>query len=246
MTTIALLADPPRPELVLQDVVAETDLTHAEAADLYAAMFKDVCRAVETSGADLLVNYRDDDDLDVEGEQSAEASLRALTKQALDDPEDVRFEVQVGSTFAARAGNTVSHLLKNDQAKTVGVVTPEATLVGRQQIDSAAMKLRRNDVVLGPASGGRVYYAGFAEPIDFEDVYASPALNTLTDRSADADLEVDFLEMQPLVEGEADLVALLTQIRARQRAGWPIPRETADCLTDLGVTVVDGRLNADR
>ncbi len=89
-------------------------------------------------------------------------------------PGNARFEVQVGSTFAGRVGNTVTHLLDREDVATVAAVEPTAALLNRQLIDSAAMKLRSSGVVLGPAAGGRVYYAGFGEPIDFEDSYATP------------------------------------------------------------------------
>lgn len=242
MTTVAVLADPPRAGFVLADLVSSAPIDAGEAADLYAAMLADVCRAVESSGADLLVNYRDDADLPDEfaGEQEAEAEVRAAVRPALEDPDAARFEVQVGSTYAGRVGNTVTHLLEQESVNTAAVVEPSAVFITRQQIDNAAMKLRRNDVVLGPAPGGRVYYAGFGESVDFEDAFTPPAVETLTDRGADAGHEVDFLPMQPTLETGADLPSVLSLLHARERAEHTIPAATVEQLSDLGLVLDSG------
>jgi glycosyltransferase A (GT-A) superfamily protein (DUF2064 family) len=245
MTTVALLADPPRPGLVLTDLVASSPLSREGAADLHAAMVVDAVTAIENSGGDLLVNYRPDEALPAEhrrGDGSAAAELRELVAGALDaDPGDsdgVRFERQVGETFAGRVGNTVTHLLETEGVDSVGVVEPTAALLTRPLIDGAAMKLRRSEVVLGPAPGGRVHYAAFTDTIDFEGAYAAPAIETLTDRAREARHDVDFLEMLPVVGTGEDLVTVLSVLGARRRAGRAVPEHTIACLDDLGVGVV--------
>ncbi|WP_335999167.1 hypothetical protein [Halorientalis halophila] len=242
MTTVAVLADPPREGLVLPDIVDQTPLSAAEATELYVAMYRDVCRAVEASGGDLLVNYRDDEDLPEEhaGEESAEAQLRAALTPALSDPDAARYEVQVGSSFSARAGNTVTHLLDREDVTSAAVVEPTAPFLARGIVDSAAMKLRRHEVVLGPAGDGRVYYAGFGDSIDFADAYEPPAVETLTDRGVAADHGVDFLQMTPVVETRDDLVTALSLLSARVAAGRNHPEYTAACLADLGLDLKAG------
>jgi hypothetical protein len=240
MTTVAVLADPPREGLVLPELVAETPLSEAEAAELYTAMLRDVCRAVEGSGGDLLVNYRADDDLPDHGGEASEAQLRAAVTPALDSPDEARYEVQAGSSFAARAGNTVTHLLEREDVTSAAVVEPTAPFLARNIVDNAAMKLRRHEVVLGPSGDGRVYYAGFAEGIDFEGAYEPPAVETLTDRALAAESDVDFLPMTPVVETRADLVTAIPQIAARAGAGRNHPAYTAECLGELGLGVTAG------
>jgi hypothetical protein len=246
MTTVAVLADPPRPGLVHERLVETTPLTAEEARDLYAAGFRDVCRAVATSGGDLLVNYRADEDLPGMGEGGdedeesgdSEAELRAALDPVSElDAGDVRFEVQVGETFAGRAGNTATHLLGNEGVTSVAVVEPSAVFLTRQRIDEAAMKLRQREVVLGPAPGGRVFYAGFREPVDFGDAYASPALETLTLRGVDAGLDVDYLAPAPVLETGTDLADVVTQIRARRAAGRNVPPHTAESIASLDIRV---------
>lgn len=247
MTTVVVLCDPPRDGLVLPDLPETSPLSSAEASDLYAAMLKDVCRAIEASGGELLVNYRPENALPEHehehehehDDQTAEAEIRAVVRGILDDPDAARFERQVGETFAGRAGNTATHLLEREDVGSVAIVTPSAPFLSRQRIDTAAMKLRRSSVILGPSTDGRVYYAGFTEPIDYADAYAAPAVETLTDRAADAGHEVDFLPMSPLIESGSDLADALSLLRARQRAGRIVPEHTSAFLDEHSLVIAD-------
>ncbi len=237
---VVVPVDPPRDGLVLASLVEETSLSSDDAARLYEAATADVLRAVASSGGDLLVNYRDEATLPDGVGGDPEAEVRALAADALGGTDEVRFERQVGSTRAARVGNTVTHLLENEDATSVGVLEPTAALVARTEIDGAAMSIRRNDVVLGPAPGGRTYLAAFAEPIDFEDAYATPELSTLARRGGDAGLDVGFAPMLPTVATETDLCSTIAGLEARSVAGRPLPEATATVIDDLGLVVEDG------
>jgi glycosyltransferase A (GT-A) superfamily protein (DUF2064 family) len=239
MTVVSVLCDPPRPGLVLPDLVADSPLTAAAAADLYAAMVKDTFVAVERSGGDLLVNYRPEESLPEEfqggGDVDAEAEIRALAAEALSDLDTARFEVQVGSSYAARAGNTATHLLREEDVDSVAVVRGTAPFLSRATVDAAAMKLRSTPVVLGPAPDGRVFYAAFTEPIDFTDVFAAPEVSTLAARGDDAELGVDFLPMQPVLRTATDLDTVLPLLSARRDAGRIVPKFTAPLVAELGL-----------
>lgn len=246
MTTVAVLVDPPREGLVLPRLPETSPLSAAEAADLYAAMTRDVVVAVAESGGDLLVNYRPDDALPAghRGEESAEAAVRAVVRGVLADPDAARFEVQVGETFAGRAGNTVTHLLEREDVDSAAVVEPSGPFLGRTDIDGAAMKLRRNEVVLGPAPGGRVHYAAFAGTIDFQGAYDAPAVGTLAERAREAGHDVDFVSMLPVIETGRDLAGALSLARARETAGLAVPEHFTAACADLGLAVAadDGDL----
>jgi glycosyltransferase A (GT-A) superfamily protein (DUF2064 family) len=230
MTEIAVLADPPHPG-VLPELVETAPLSGEEAQHLYTAMLRDVCRAAEDSGGDLLVNYRPADA--VPGVEDSEAALRDVLDGVVDE---ARYEVQVGETFAGRVGNTVTHLLDREGVSSAAALEPTAALLTRQVIDEAAMKLRSREVVLGPAADGRVYYAAFTDPVDFEAAYTAPAVSTLTDRALDAGLDVDFLRTLPVVETGTDLAATLVAVDARGRAGRSVPMYFVDAVDDLGLT----------
>ncbi len=241
MTTVAVLCDPPRPGAVLTDLVDSTPLSPDEAADLYAALTEDTVRAVVDSGGDCLVNYRPDGSSDPDTSNgTVESELRAVVADVV-DPDEVRFEPQVGETFAGRAGNTATHLLETEEASSVGITRPEAAFLARPEIDGGAMKLRSTDAVLAPSPGGRVYYAAFGDPIDFADCYAPPAVATLTDRVLDAGLDVEFLETKPYLETPGDLADVVTTVRTRRKAGGLVPPALAEWVdeSDLVVEATD-------
>lgn len=245
MTIVALLAEPPQDGSVLPALTDSPVLSETEARELYSAMLADTLRAVRASGGELLVNYaapgkETDAEAAASGDEDAEAQLRAIAADTLGDLDGIRFEPQVGSTPAAVIGNTVTHLLEREEATTAAVLRPEAPFVDRSLIDSAAMKLRRNDVVLGPAADGRVYYAGFSEPVDFEDALEPPAVETLATRGVDAGLSVEFETQQPLVDTGEELRTFLSLLQARRRSGVAVPASTAELIEDLGLAVECG------
>jgi len=182
MTTVAVLADPPAETDALAGVVEAGPLDAEAATRLYTATLRDACAAVERSGGDLLVNHRP---LDAPEEEAEEAVASAVAP-ALDDPDGARYEVQVGSTRSSRVGNTVTHLLEREAVRSAAVLDPAVALAERRHVDSAAMKLRGAEVVLGPTASGGVWYAGFTEPVDFTDALAAPSLRGGLPRTAPA------------------------------------------------------------
>ena len=233
MPTVAVLADPPVPGDVLP-ALSGSVLGPEDAAQLYRAMLTDVCSAIQDAGAAVLLNHPPADRVAVD---DPAGHLRERLADLLPAPGEVRYEVQVGESRAARVGNTVTHLLETEGVDSAAVLAPTAPFVSREQLGSAAMKLRSSPVVLGPASGGRVYYAGFTEPVDFADSFEPPALATLTDRGVDAGHAVDFVEALPVVETERDLAGAVARLRALERADRNRPAAMAAAVADLGLAV---------
>ena len=229
MTTVVVLAEPPVPGETLPEL--QEMLTPAGANSLYTAMLGDVCEVVQHGEADLLVNYPQSDRVP-EG-VDPEAALREAVEPAVPAPADVHYEVQVGSTTAAQVGNALTHLLDTERVETGGVVEPTVPFLRREHVGSAAMKLRSSAVVVGPATGGRVAFAAFREPIDFTDVFGPPAVETLTDRAVGAGHEVDFLPVLPRIETAGDLAGAAPILRARAAAGRLVPERTAAVIEEL-------------
>lgn len=255
MTVVAVLAEPPREGHVLTRLAETSPLSTAEAADCYEAVLRDTMLAIHRSGGDLLVNHPTAEQLSAGADDAAsgadsddgadadlapEAELRAIAADTLESLDEVRFEPQVGSTFDARAGNTVTHLLREEGARSVAVVRPTAPLLTRQVVDAAAMKLRTAETVLGPSTGGRCYYAGFTEPIDFAGAFATPAVTTLAERAADAGNETEFLQATPTLVTGDDLIDAVATLRARFAAERVVPKHVAAFVHDRGLDVVEG------
>jgi len=242
MTVVALLADPPREGAALPALPETSPLSSVEAAELYTAMLEDAIRTVLDSGGTLIVNYLPETLLPEAQRtgESVKASLRAIAANATDAVDELRFEPQVGSSPAARVGNTITHLLEEEQARSAAVLRPTVPLLERSHIDSAAMKLRRHDVVLGPASDGRWHFAGFGSPIDFENALEHPPIETLAARAVEAGRSTEFLPLLSLVETGDDLATLLSLLAARQHADRRVPAATTAALERFDLRVEQG------
>lgn len=242
MTVIAVLAKPPREGLVLPELAATTPLSEAAVAEFYEAMLRDTFLAVDRSGGELLVNYLPEAQFaeSYHTEIDPVAELRSIAADTLDDVSDVRFEPQVGSTVSARAGNTLTHLLDTEEVTSAAVVFGTAPLLSRLRVDSAAMKLRTNEAVIGPAIDGKTYYAGFTETVDFTDCFEGIELQRLTNRASDAALDTEFLPMSPRVDAKGDLLSLVPLLRARVTAERIVPEYTATFVHERGLDVIPG------
>lgn len=246
MTVVVLMADAPVEGVACRELIEGTPLSPADGLALYNAVLKDVFETLAESTVDVLVNYPGPDDLpaDVEPDRDPEVALRALAGTAVepDRLDEFRFEVQVGSDFSAKAGNAVTHLLRDEERTSASVLRPCVPRLVRSVIDEAAIKLRRNDVVLGPAGDGEVYFAGFVEPIDFTDAFEENALETIASRAGEDGLTVDFARERELLHSPRALRSVVTRLRAELLAGNPVPEHTWGFIEDRGLRVEDGAL----
>jgi hypothetical protein len=246
MTVGVALVDPPRPGLVLADVVEETPLSPEDGVTLYEAVLADFFEVVTQTNAELLVNYPTPEMLPGDG-GDPEAEIRAVAAQVLDAEtlRDVRFEVQVGSTPSARIGNAVTHLLREEDESSALFLEHRTPLLERSDVDQAAIALRRSETVVGPAATGDVYLAGFTQPIDFADVLAGEAVENVVERTVDADGAVDFVRYREVLGDERSLRTVVSLLRARRRADQRVPPHTMAAVDELGLHVEDDRLVVD-
>jgi len=240
MTTMVVPAQrPTRSSLSEHDALSPSD-----AQRLYRASFVDVCETVLHGEADLLVNYPNPDWF--EEDVDPQADLRSILNAELPDPDAVRYEAQVGPSRASRVGNALTHLLETEDEETVAVLEPTAPLFSREHVGTLAMKLRRHEVVLGPAQSGDLYLAGFTEPIDFEDAFANPALETMTDRGRASGLGVAYLPILPRLDSGPGLATAVSLVRSRIAADGRVPTRTAAAIEEIGLFVdEDGTVSSE-
>ncbi|MFB6109956.1 MAG: DUF2064 domain-containing protein [Halodesulfurarchaeum sp.] len=224
MTTVVLVADEPVEGVACGDLVEQTDLTPADGLALYRAVVGDTMATLARSTVDVLVNYP----------PGSEDDLREIAAEAMpaDRFEAVRFEPQVGSDFSAIAGNAITHLIREEERQSATALRPCTPRLARSIVDEAALNLRREDVVLGPADRGQVYLAGFAELIDFADAFEGAPIEELTRRAREADLSVGFVRHRTLLSSASDLGTVRRRIEADRLAGKPVPERLWSVLQD--------------
>lgn len=246
MTVVVLMADAPVEGVACSELLAETPLSESDGVDLYRALLKDTFETLAESTVDVLINYPAPDDIpeDVTLDQQPEAELRAIAASVVDPDrlQDFRFEVQVGSNFSAKAGNAITHLIRDEEQHSAAVLRPCVPRLVRSVVDEASIKLRRNDVVLGGAGDGRIYYAGFTELIDFTDVFEENALEQVALRAGEEGLTVDFARDREVLNSVRDLRSIVTRLRAEMLAGNSVPTHLWQFIEERGLRVEDGKL----
>ncbi|MFB6361792.1 MAG: DUF2064 domain-containing protein [Halobacteriales archaeon] len=232
MTVHVLFAEPPRVGRTLPGLVEAGQLDAEEAKALAEAMVKDTAAAVAASGGDLLINYPPE----VEGggsDADPETELQALIEDVYSDPESVRYEPQVGASATARIENACRHLLEEEDTASVAILDGRAPILDRTDLDGASMKLRRSEMVVGPAPNGRVSYLGLSEPVELEGLNWPFHLGPLVERAAAEGLDIDFLELHPWVGDREGLQTVISLIGARRSADRRVPEHTAVAIESL-------------
>lgn len=246
MTVVVLMADAPVEGVACRQLVEETPLSESDGVELYRAVLTDIFGTLAESTVDVLVNFPAPDDIPegVTLDEQPEATLRALAGTVV-DPErldDFRFEVQVGSNFSAKAGNAITHLLRDEEYHSAAVLRPCVPRLVRSVVDEAAIKLRRNDVVLGAAGDGELYYAGFTDLIDFTDVFEENAVEEVSGRAGEEGLTVDFARDMDVLHSARDLRTIVTRLRAEVLAGKAVPEHLWTFIEETGLRVQDGEV----
>lgn len=245
MTVAVALVDPPREGLVCADLVEQTALTPADGVTLYEGMLADFFATMAETNVDLLVNYPTPDLLPddvVDGD--AQAEIDAVAARVLDDEAraDVRYEVQVGSSPAARIGNAITHLLREEEQTSAAFIDHRVPLLERSVVDESAIKLRRSETVVGPAADGTVYLAGFREPIDFTDFFDGQPIETIVEQTVADGNGADFVRRREIPTNPRDLRTVVSLVRARRAAERWVPPYTTRVVEDLDLRVTDGEL----
>lgn len=243
MTTVAIMADPPIPGLVLRDLIGVVDLSADDVAKLYVAMFKDVMIAIEHSGGELLINYQSTENLPSEFNSDTDPAdeLASIATSVLDG--EPRLEKQVGSNKYERYRNTITHLLDVESVQSAAFVPACTPLMTRVIIDSAAMKLRRHEVVVGPTVNGDLYYAGFTAVPDLSIPRDISPVEAVARHAVKAGFMVDVLKDGHIVSDAGSLAELLLRVRTLRAANHPVPTFTAQWFDehDIDITFVDER-----
>lgn len=172
----------------------------------------DVVRAVSQSGGDWQL-------LPIESSGGSNGTARDRAKSilemtALDADTD---RITVPGETELRSLLDVLH--ESSAEATAAVVNPITPFIQRRHIDAAAMRLRRNEVVVGPTAGPHWYYFGTQADVSLE----SSDTDFETDRAitdmVDPTMSVDLLPYLTEITSEQGRRMLDTHLRIVERTG---------------------------
>jgi len=136
--------------------------------------------SVDRSGGELLVNPVNDD---LPAEYRTDAAPRPSFEPSSPTPSAAPRRSGSSGRSDRRSARAGKHRYRPARRTPRSRSSPRRRRCSRTVIDSAAMKLRTNEVVLGPSTRGRTYYAGFTAPIDLRRRLRPPNLPTLAARA---------------------------------------------------------------
>ncbi len=222
MTDVVVPLVPPRLR------AARSNIGHDDAiADLYHATTADAATAVDESGGQLVLAVGQDSDA------SAFASEFPATVFPDADIDELSLDEEGQSLADAAALRAIR---AHSDAATVGIIDPSVGLIRRRHLDTAAMRLRREDVVIGPTPEGGWYYVGTGLEAEELPDMLDPSLDRLMDE-LDEDLDIGFLPLLPVIRADHHLAGVGSLLEAMDRSGRRIAPYTRAWLESHGETV---------
>lgn len=177
--------------------------------DLFHALLADAIFAVDECGGGLylIVGGRDE-----RAGTFVDELLNTVVEENVDPPV-LRIETDGGFPSV---GPSLQAVRRHSSAASVGVLDPRTLLIQRRHLDTAAMRLRREDVVFGPSPSGGYYFIGSALEEDALSATLPNDIDTATAVAAEGDRTVGFLEMLPVVTSEEQLESATGLVAAMQ------------------------------
>lgn len=233
MTSLAVELPPLETPRVISSLSAETSLSETEARELLLSVTKDVVRAVDESGGDLVVigTSATTPATKEVGWDDPERGTRVLLEQALPDGAEPPVVWRDGSGSPAGLEAILAAAGETAPAASTAVVRTISPLLQRRHIDAAAMRLRTHDVVLGPSTGCRWYLAGISKGFSFDPAGAEAQLTALAVGAAEANGELALLPCLPGIMTASELasvVSILEVSRLTEHAIAPHTRAWLD------------------
>lgn len=185
-------------------------------ADLFHALVADAALAVDESGGDLFLAVP-------ASSESAVAFVEDIRDTVLEDASNGTIVHVETDAPIPPVGSTLRAVRDRSTAASIGVLDPATALVGRRHLDTAAMRLRRDDVVLGPTPEAGYFFFGTALDPETLPERMSPEFDAVTTEAGERG-SVGFLEMLPVVtrpDHVGSLAALVAGLNADNRTVAP-------------------------
>lgn len=193
---------------------------NSELADLYHALCADAISAVDESGGELFLATGATD-------TAAQNFATDLQSAVLTDGDAAELLTVDRHEDQPDFRSALASVRNASPAASVGILNPCVTLLGRQQLDTAAMRLRRDDTVIGPTPAGGWYYLGTQLEIDAVPESLSDDLARIAKLFADDDWRLGFLPLLPVINAPTDIAHMRTLVVSMHRGNRPISPYTA-------------------
>lgn len=196
MTDVAVTIAPPT-DRTRRSSLPNTG-THS---DLYHALSADAVTAVYESGGALYLAIAD-------GNASARRFAEELCETVLPEAESAPIIAVQGDNGEPIPAHTLGVLRERSEAASIGVLDSRAALVERTHLDTAAMRLRRDEITLGPTPTGHWYYFGTSLPLDALPKRIDAPIDALTGSIESEDRSVGFLPMLLTIDSQRSIAGM--------------------------------------
>lgn len=196
----------------LPDTPAHQDLFHALCADAIVA--------VHESGGDLYLVIPTDDP----GARSFATELQETVLPAGESAPLVDVPANDGEPDPLAALRT---LRDQSTAASVALLDGRTSMIERTQLDSAAMRLRRDAVAIGPTPTGAWYYLGTSLPSDAWPATIASQIDSLAETFEQPDRAVGVLPLLPRIRSEESVEGMRAVLSARQSSNATVAPYTS-------------------
>ncbi len=229
MTTATVLLDAAMMRQIHGELTAETPLEPEETRDLLECAVRDTVVAVDASGANLVLAVTDRTPTPIFEWDDIDAGVAELS-------DDCGIEREMGVVPVDRGGVNVASLLdaaiEERPGPSVSILRPISPLLQRRHLDGMTMRLRRDDVVLGPTTTSEWYAIGRGRDVSLGHIDTSPSLTGTALGVAEADVSIDLLPALPAITSVTGLAGTIALLEAYALAGRAVAPWTAQFLDD--------------
>lgn len=194
--------------------------------DLFHAACADAASAVEESGGELYLAITTQEP--PTGQRDARAFADELADTVLD--EDATILDVPGEDGVPDTTQTLASVRADSDAASVAVLDPRVPLIGRQHLDTAAMRLRRNDVVIGPTPTGGCYFVGTSLAADALPRVWDTDIDATTRALAETDNALGFIAILPRLAHADTISGITALVNAFNRSDQSVAPFTRACL----------------
>ena len=233
MTAIAVPCPPPGATAKFDHLLADSSMQETDISRLIAAVCQDTILAAAASGGEPLI-------VPLELEQSlpgwadTQQVVGEFRSAISEDAETIPLTSTIDETehwFEDLLGIA----RQQSDAASVGIVVPKTPLVQRRHLDAAAMRLRRNEITLGPSTGGDWYFVGSQRDVTLSLADARGKTQSILD-ALDSEHSIASLPFLPGYETVESLSALQTLIALARETGAPAAPHTEQWFAEVALS----------